>query len=94
MTETLPDWALSAGQPDADKIIKYVTRYGYITEVDGETYVEAKLFEDYPAVFMLLGNFMISQMTEKYSEIIDQGKVHAYRDDEGKLEYRMDDDVV
>lgn len=94
MTQRLPDWALTAGRPDAEKIIKYVTRYGYVTEVDGETFVEPKLYDDYPAVFMLLGNFMMSQMTDKYAGIIDDGKVHAYRDEEGKLEYRMDEDVV
>lgn len=93
MTDRLPEWALTAGRPDAEKIIKYVTRYGYAKEEDGSMFIEPKLFEDYPAVFILLGNYMISQMTDKYSDIIDQGKVHGYRDDEGKLHYRMDDDV-
>lgn len=93
MTHRLPEWALTAGRPDAEKIIKYVTRYGYAKEVDDEFYIEPKLFEDYPAVFILLGNYMISQMSDKYGDLIDKGKVHGYRDDDGKLQYRMDDDV-
>lgn len=90
MTDTLPTWALTDGQPDADKIIKNLKRYGYL---NGD-HIEPKLNEDYPALFNLLANFMLSQMAEKYAGIIKQGKVQGFRDDDGNLQYRMDDDVT
>lgn len=93
MTDALPRWALSDGRPDAEKIIKYLYRYGYVKDVDGETFIDQKLNEDYPEVFQLLYNYQMSSMVDKYTEMIDQGKFHAYRDDDDNLKYRMDDDV-
>lgn len=92
-TDALPDWAVSNGQPDAEKIIKYLYRYGYVAEIDGATFIDKKLYEDYPSVYELLYNYKMSGLVQKYSQKISEGKFEAYRDENGELKYRMDDDI-
>jgi len=88
----LPSWAVTDGRPDAEKIMKNLYRYGYAIELDGEVFIDKKLNQDYPALFHLLYNYKMSQMTEKYTDMISEGKFEAYRDGEGKLKYRMVDE--
>lgn len=93
MTDTLPPWAVTNGQPDAEKIIKHLNMYGYIMDKDGSTFVDKKLADDYPAVYKLLYDYKMSTLAKKYTDMIKEGKFEAYRDDDGKLKYRMDDDI-
>jgi len=74
-------------------MIKYLYRYSYITEKDGRAFVHKSLEEDYPAVYNLLLNYQMSTLVDKYTDMIDKGHFEAYRDDEGKLKYRMVDEV-
>lgn len=67
--------------------------YGYIMDKDGSTFVDKKLADDYPAVYKLLYDYKMSTLAKKYTDMIKEGKFEAYRDDDGKLKYRMDDDI-
>lgn len=87
----MPDWALTNGAPDGDKIIRNLNLYGYIEQTENGTKIKPELNDDYPKLFELLVAYQASMVAREYTKKFDDGKIVGYYDEDGNHRYRVDE---